>query len=169
MKKPPENLTLEYFLAPYRKAVSLRAQYQKGCPFAPEPGFWKDIVIKPLIVALRRHLHCPIAFSGPCGFKTRFYLHAGDQGSIELVWMGPDLGIGRTDYSKDSGEYPPESIGFWNGLNYPDFPLPETTTVADLAAMIREEGEKTKDTETTKETEANHETGTDTCQFVAGN
>jgi hypothetical protein len=140
MKKPPETLTLEHFLTPYRKTVNLRARYQKGGPFAPEPGYWKDIVIKPLIAALRRHLGCPIAFSGPCGLKSRFYLHVGDKGSIELVWMGPDLGIGRTDYSTDSGEYSPGSIGYWNGLNYPDFPLPETTTVADIAAMILEEG-----------------------------
>ena len=134
--RPPEDTTLAQFLAPYRKALRRRAQYQKGGPFAPEPGHWKDVVIKPLIGVLRRHLGCSIAFSGPFGLKSRFYLHACEKGSIQLVWLGPELGIGETDYSKDSGEYPTGSIGFWNGMNFTDLPLPESTTVADLAAMI---------------------------------
>lgn len=131
------KLPLDFFLSPYRKAVRRRELYQKGGPFAPEPGPWKDLAIRPLMRALRRHMGCPITFRGPFGLKCRFYLEARGHGSIELVWMGPALGIGKTDYAKNTREYRPGTIGFWNGLNHPDLPLPSTTTVEQIAGMMR--------------------------------
>jgi hypothetical protein len=128
--------TLAHFLAPYRRAIALRNKHQRGGPFAPEAPPWTEGVIRPLAEAVGRHLGVPVEFRGPFGLKSRFYLGAEGIGAMELVWMGPEAGIGRTDYAKDTGEYRAGSIGFWNGLNHPDTLLPETMTVAELAQLL---------------------------------
>ncbi len=128
--------TLAHFLAPYRRAIALRNKYQRGGSFAPEAPPWTEGVVRPLAEAVGWHLGVPVEFRGPFGLKSRFYLAAEGIGAIELVWMGPDAGIGRTDYAKDTGEYRAGSIGFWNGLNHPDALLPETMTVAELAQLL---------------------------------
>jgi hypothetical protein len=131
--------TLGEFLAPYRRAL----QGQGGQSlYARCTVSWIERVALPLASALSRYLTCSVEFRGPFGLKSRFSLDAPGRNGVELVWMGPEHGIGRTDYSDDRKEYPPGTIGFWNGLNYPDFPLPETMTVADLAAMILSNGQE---------------------------
>ena len=131
--------TLKEFLAPYR--IALQNQGGQGL-YARAPVSWIERVALPLAKALSRHLKCRVEFRGPFGLKSRFTLDAPGRNGVALVWMGPEHGIGKTDYSDDRKEYPPGTIGFWNGLNYPDVPLPEMMTVADLAAMILSNGQE---------------------------
>ena len=130
-KEPLGSKTLGEFLAPYREAAGKRhSLYDRN------PVFWTEMVAIPLAKALGKYIQAKVEFRGPFGLKCRFSLETEGRNGVELIWMGAEQGIGQTDYSQSTHEYPMGSIGYWNGFNYPDIPLPERTTVADLADMI---------------------------------
>ena len=130
-KKSLGSKTLAEFLAPYREAAGQR----KGL-YDRNPVFWAEMVAIPLAEAIGKFLDCEVEFRGPFGLKCRFNLETEGRNGVELVWMGAEQGIGKTDYTQATEEYPEGSIGYWNGLNYPDIPLPESTTVAEFADMV---------------------------------
>ena len=104
---------------------SNRRHYQR-------PISWVEKVVRPISTALARHLRCDVYFEGPLGMKTRFDLHVPGKDGLDLVWIRSTQKVKGKGYKK----LPLGTIIFWDWPSGLAIPLLESTTIAQLAAVI---------------------------------
>lgn len=92
---------------------------------------WIVEVAQRMAKHLTKELKKEVSFSGPAGLMCRFWLEAQDD-SLELCFLGPEAGIGRTDWTKKTRNYAEGSIGEMNGMNFETTPLSEDVPLVDL-------------------------------------
>ena len=115
------------------------------------PSVREDLV-NPLAAALMKFLPGFESYEivGPVGLEQSITVSFFEKGateeekvtgkkarSITLVTKAKDGGIGVRDYSKDTKQYTPGSIGYASGLNHPSVLMPADATVKWLVDWVK--------------------------------
>jgi hypothetical protein len=135
----------------WRKA---RIEYEE----ARQPN-WVEDLVRPLAKEIIKEFPgYHFRLSGPSGLGARVWMRVNEKYKEGLVAMlafapgtrpaeaeglpsGPYIGkVCLVDYSRDTGEYAVGTVGYQNGFNYPEIPLPDS--IEDLVAMIQKQIEK---------------------------
>lgn len=95
--------------------------------------------LRAIVVALQERMSdVSLELLGPQGLDCLMSIHARHKGiTLASLTFRPNMDdvYSLVDYSRNTGEYPPNSAGARAHANYPDMPIPEG--VDDLVGMLR--------------------------------
>lgn len=117
------------------EAALRRADEAYTRAYAAQPS-WLDICIRPIAEEMARILDAEVDVLGPFGIGAEVGIHVYPKGTPErdhfkVKCLGslairpmdfPMLGL--VDYSINTGDFAPNTLGSMNGLNYPVVPIP---------------------------------------------
>ena len=131
MTKPFRDILAKHW-SRYRKAQRRYAELKKMCQNPDYPA-WYDYIAPAFADALKQEgQHQSYRLSGPFGIKARITVELISDNEVkavaELIPMNiPKCVVGVTDYSSNSGKYPPGSVGHTHGLNFTDVEISDMT------------------------------------------
>lgn len=115
---------------------------------------WINYLVKPLLRLLLPYMAARgfnrYELLGPFGITHSMSIHFFKKGvkkkgiydvpgAIQSITFVPGQGaeLRIKDESKNTGEFSPSSIGAVNGMNHPDIPITEDTTLAEVLKYVR--------------------------------
>ena len=110
---------------------------------------WTNLVIRPLVSELQNIFPTAIFEIGrPFGLAGAITLTMSRKGVNQIgklkgmdcktiTFMPTDDTLSVRDYGQDTGEYPPGSIGYLNGMNHPMIPIPMDKPIQFLLDYLK--------------------------------
>lgn len=95
---------------------------------------WLDSAVAALAVDLEEYTGETVAVSGPFGLRAEVMVKVGNTYTIITPSFENDGFKLYYDTGETTGEYQPQTLGDWNGLNNVQAPLPDT--LMEIAAIM---------------------------------
>ena len=103
---------------------------------------WISDIVTAWAFALRDEMgrHWKVEVSGPFGLSCVAWItltYRGKEKSVAFVHLSDKDVLGVRDWSKDSGEFAPGTIGDMNGLNFPTVRIPQDADIQWLRKWVK--------------------------------
>jgi hypothetical protein len=105
-----------------------------------KPAYWFNYFLPPICkIVCRAQGYDFFQLSGPSGICARVWaIFFKDGKAVLSLAFTCDIGSGKvsvTDYSQNTGEYKPGTIGAINGMNHPEVSITPSMKVSELVAI----------------------------------
>lgn len=129
--------------ARWRKAATAHERVAEAAPT------WIDILVRPMAERMAEVLDADVEVLGPFGISCEVAIHVYSKGtadhdrrmincrSLTLRPDGENCGLHLVDYSVDTGDFEPGTLGHMNGLHHPTSPVPNSAGVDWFIAQLR--------------------------------
>lgn len=140
---------------PYRKAELevIEILKQKGISY---PITLEALVYEPIAKEVARAIEADkYEISGPFGISAKsnitWYINNNENPKVLEITFVPEPSneggakLSMVDYSVNTGEYPPGTVGFYNGLNFGSTEIPDDTPINKITPILIEHFKKQKE------------------------